>query len=113
MRYYVLCVSDEPGVLPYILAEVVRDSLAPDDDRELSLAGTLAGPRSVVATRDELLTGGVGQAALTAWDNRDDAEFDHETNLLEDRAEAGTGVRLRLVWNTSAAPPPGASKDGD
>jgi hypothetical protein len=93
MRLYVYCESDEPSVDPFILAEVVRDT---EDDRSLSLAAALAGPRSCILTRRELLQSPQRRVALEAWDARDDTMFERESSLLARTGRVGA-VRLHIV----------------
>lgn len=81
MRYFVVCTSDVPGIEPHVIAEVVRD-VSPEDQRELSLASSLAGEHAVIATRQELTNDPQDRAALDAWDARDDGEHDRETEAL-------------------------------
>jgi len=100
MRYYVYCESDEPLVEPFILAEVVRDI---DDDRSLSLAAAIAGPRACILTRRELLQSPERRAALDAWDARDDSMFETETHLLTRTGRVGT-VRLHVVDENEREP---------
>jgi hypothetical protein len=92
MRYYVLCRSEVEGILPYIVAEVVHEVLELDDQRATSLAATIAGPRSTVATRQELMSQADTRAALRDWDGQDDAEFDRETVLLNAAEPMPTNV---------------------
>jgi hypothetical protein len=79
-----------------MVAEVVRDGLLPDGDRSFTSAGAIAGPHSVIATRLELLEDPAGRAALEAWENQDDSEFDRETVLMSS-PEHGDRPSLRLV----------------
>jgi hypothetical protein len=97
VRFYVLCVSGEPGIAPYMVAEVVRDCLLPDGDRSLTSAGSIAGPFSVIATRAELLEDPGSRAALEAWEREDDSEFDKETVLIGHPDHGDPPPRLRLV----------------
>jgi hypothetical protein len=82
VRYYVLCRSDVLGILPYIVAEIVHDAGEADDERGMSLAGTIAGARSTIATRLELMGNADTLAALREWESQDDSEFDRETAIL-------------------------------
>jgi hypothetical protein len=100
MRLFVFCASDEPLVDPYILAEVVRDSA---DDRGLSLAAALAGPRSSILTRVELSATLEGRRALGRWEERDDSMFETETLLLTRTGRVGT-VRLHVVKENDREP---------
>jgi hypothetical protein len=93
MRYYVYCESFEESIEPYIIAEVVRDV---DDDRSLSLAAALAGPKSKIMTRTELTANLEGRRALEAWDSRDDHSFEAETALLQRPGRIATN-RLHVV----------------
>ena len=97
MRYYVLCMSEEDGVEPYILAEVVTDVLDAAEDRESTLAGAIAGPQSLIVSEAELATESVGRTALAAWNDRDDSEFERETAILMNLEGDDGGTRLRLV----------------
>ena len=87
MRYFVLCRSEETGILPYIVAEVLHEALERDDQREASLAATVAGANSTIATREELMRHPDTRAALRDWEQRDDSEFDRETVILNAATE--------------------------
>jgi hypothetical protein len=101
MRLYVLCFSDHEGIAPHIIAEVVRESV--EDDRATSLASALAGERSLILTRIELLADQLGREALEAWEDRNDGEFRQASEaILAD--DTPTIARLRLVTSHDAAP---------
>ena len=106
MRYLVVCFSHEPEVAPFVIAEVVRDGSHLEVEREDSLAGAIAGPGAVIATREELLKDAIGRRALEAWEARDDSDYDRETGAL---AESDDEVwpKLRLV------PPPNEREAND
>ena len=88
-----LCRSEEPGILPYIVAEVVHEALERNDQREASLAATVAGAHSTIVTREELMRDADTREALRGWEARDDSEFDRETVILNAAPEhAGTIV---------------------
>jgi hypothetical protein len=94
MRLYVLCFSDHEGIAPHIVAEVVREIV--EDDRATSLASALAGERSLILTRAELLADHLGRKALEAWEDRNDGEFGRESAaIIAD--DTSTIRRLRLV----------------
>jgi len=102
LRLYVLCFSDHEGIAPHIIAEVVRENV--DDDRATSLASALAGERSLILTRAELLADRHGRAAIEAWEDRNDGEFRHESEaILAD--DTPTIRRLRLVTTDDTAAP--------
>jgi hypothetical protein len=96
MRLYVLCFSDHEGIAPHIVAEVVRESVR--DDPAMSLASALAGERSLIVTRAELLSEPLGRRALEAWEDQDDSDYRRESEaiLAEDSNDPVRG-RLRLV----------------
>jgi len=103
MRLYVLCFSDHEGIAPHIIAEVVRENA--EDDKATSLASALAGDRSLILTRAELLADPLGRLALEAWEDRNDGEFRHESEaILAD--DTPTIRRLRLVTSDDTAAPP-------
>ncbi len=110
MRFYIYCQSDEPSVEPYILAEVVRDTA---DDRSLSLAAALSGPRSLILTRSELSRTPERRRALERWDMRDDSVFEDESGLLARNGRVAVGthgtVRLHTVDPDTKEP----AKDGN
>jgi hypothetical protein len=110
MRFYIYCQSDEPTVEPYILAEVVRDET---NDRSLSLAASLSGPRSLILTRSELSTSPERRRALERWDLRDDSVFEDESVLLARNGRVAVGgrgsVRLHTVDPDTKEP----AKDGN
>jgi len=95
MRLYVLCFSDYEGIAPHIIAEVVRENVG--EEPATSLASALAGDRSLIVTRAELLSEPMGRAALEAWDDRNDSEYrlESEAILAEDANAAAR--RLHLV----------------
>lgn len=95
MRYFVYAESDEDGISPYILAEVVA---SPAEAPELSAAAALAGARTQILSRDELLLEPEGRAALDAWDARDDTWFDRETAALD----GGTSERPSHLTDAAA-----------
>lgn len=106
MRYFILSTPDALHIAPYVLAEVVRDTL--DYDRRSSPAGALAGERAQIMTRAELRTEPAGRAALDAWDARDDSSFEEETSglaLLDD--DGYTRPRLRVVRDDEDQAPRG------
>jgi hypothetical protein len=81
MRFYVLSPSDVSGIVPHIIAEVVREG-GIDEDRLTTLASALSGARSEILTRDELLETAERRTALRAWEARDDTVHDDETEQL-------------------------------
>jgi hypothetical protein len=100
MRFFIYCESDEPTVEPFILAEVVRDEAS---DRAMSLAAALAGPRSKILTRTELVCALDGRRALERWEARDDSMFETETALLHRTGRTGN-VRLHIVGEEPEPP---------
>jgi hypothetical protein len=82
MRYYVLCTSDVAGILPHIVAEVVHDVADGAGDRGESFAGSIAGARSVIATRQELMDDPDTRRSMEEWEGQNDAQFDLETSAL-------------------------------
>jgi hypothetical protein len=84
VRYYVLCRSEVLGILPFVVAEVVHEALELDDERATTLAATIAGADSTVATRDELMANADTRAALKDWEDKNDTEFDRETVIRND-----------------------------
>lgn len=94
MRHFVLCERDGQAGDPFILAEVVRTF---GEDVAISVASSLAGARTRILTRAELLSTPEGRRALGRWEQQDDDAFDDETRLLG-RASRRTGTtRLRAV----------------
>ena len=97
VRFFVLCTPLEENNPPYILAEVVRDGPL-EQDRLLSIASAVAGERSRIATRAELMTDAIGRAALAKWGRLDDSSFERETVALDEAEPEETRVaHLRIV----------------
>lgn len=96
-RYYVV-LEDEHGD-PYVVAETARELSDTGSERELSLAGTLAGAASRIMTESEMDAMSGGASALSSWRERDDRTFDSENLDLgsaDDPAENRRSV-MRLV----------------
>jgi hypothetical protein len=96
MRFYVIAANLLPDIGAHVIAEVVRDGADVDPDRMNSLAGSIAGERASIATRDELESDPIWAQALRAWDRTDDSDFDRETVRLAAEEEVVIR-RLRLV----------------
>jgi hypothetical protein len=94
MRLYVLCPAAEIADDSYIVAEVTRVAGEAKDD---SFASTLAGARSSVLSRAELLSTTDGALALARWDHRDDSVFDRETVALARTTRRSGRTRLRVI----------------
>ena len=94
MRYFVLCVSLEPGIDPYIAAEVVH---AENEERAFSMAAAIAGSGSEILSRDELGSTTVGRRALDRWEHLDDSSFDSETEALARVSRRDGRFQLTLV----------------
>jgi hypothetical protein len=93
MRYFVLVPSHE-GLPQHIVAEVVDDT----DDKQTSLASSVAGAKSQILTEDELLQLPDGGNILNRWIQRDDATFEsHTQRFLDGSGRPGRRVHLRLV----------------
>jgi hypothetical protein len=105
MRLYVLCYSDHSGIEPHIVAEVVHDAL--DKDLHTTLADSIAGDRAIIMNRAELLAEPAGRAALRAWQQKDDSEFDEESDSIRDEADVKMAPhpqrRLHLVPRASGS----------
>ena len=76
------------------MAEVTRMAGEAKTD---SFAGTIAGARSSVLSRDELLLTTDGALALARWDRRDDSVFDRETVVLARTSRRSGRTRLRVI----------------
>jgi hypothetical protein len=107
MRYYVVIDAHEPDEGAYVIAEVVRD---PGDDKELTLAATLAGARARVASRTELKRTIEGRRALDLWDRRDDSIFEAESRRLSGTSRASGTVLIRAVGAGERGRPPGRDR---
>jgi hypothetical protein len=94
VRLYVLCHGSVPADESYIVAEVTQVSGQTKGD---SLAGSVAGARSSVLSRDELLLTVDGTLALSRWDDRDDSVFDRETAVLAQTTRRSGRTRLRVI----------------
>lgn len=96
MRYYVLRDGDNDEIDPYIVAELVRTDLTDDEGRSM-VASFLAGERAIAVTHDDLIAHPLGEAALAAWDAKDDAR--HDSDVRPSREHPGGSHRrgLRLV----------------
>ena len=83
-------------IAPFIVAELVRDD---GDDREASLARSVAGALSSILTRDELLASADGSHALQLWEASDDTDYDASTARLNaaTKPEAAGTRHLRSV----------------
>jgi len=95
MRWYVLEDSQEPGVPPHIVAEVVAE-MAEDETFTLRESPVLCDDRNLVS-RDELLTTDEGRSALMAWESGEDSAFEEATRrfmataIAEDERMFSTG----------------------
>lgn len=85
MRLYVLCFSDYVEIEAHIVAEVVHDAV--DKNLHTTLADSLAGDRSLIMSRAELLAHPAGRSALRAWERRDDSVFDEESDCIRNDGE--------------------------
>lgn len=76
-RYYVYVPPLNGG--PYVLAELIREPFDDGEYRDTSLASAIAGPQSLVLTRDEMLEDQQRRQALACWlagDDRSSLEYD-------------------------------------
>ncbi len=100
MRYYVVCGGDESDA-SFIIAEVVG---VRDEDRDLSIASSLAGAKALVVTQEELLQTVEGINALDRWEARDDSRFDAETIALNATSRRSGSTRLQVVATGDGSP---------
>jgi hypothetical protein len=77
-RYFVVLKGARSGVL-YVIAEVVREPTDDGLDRELSLAGNLAGSHAIIVTEAELRALPSGRVALEHWSSGNDTSFTLDT----------------------------------
>lgn len=97
--------SEVAGVEPYIVAEVVAESPAAAG-RDVSIASALAGARSTIWTRDELMEEAFTRRALSAWDAHDDVQFDRETTAMQaEPSEFPTNIRYLRPRDRKASTP--------
>jgi hypothetical protein len=94
MRLYVLCIASGIGDDSYIVAEMTS---VRGEAKEDSFAATLAGARSEVLSRTELLLTADGTLALARWDHRDDSVFDRETVALARTTRRSGRTQLRVI----------------
>jgi hypothetical protein len=73
-RYFVVLNGTRSGV-PYVVAEVVREPGDDGRDREMSLAGNLAGTQAIIATEGELRGLPGGRVAIERWRSGNDNSF--------------------------------------
>jgi len=73
-RYFVVLNGTRSGVV-YVVAEVVREPNDDGLDREMSLAGNLAGSLASIVTEDELRHMPGGRVALERWRSANDTSF--------------------------------------
>jgi hypothetical protein len=109
VRYYVLETSDDPKVKMFIVAEVVHELDEKSEDREVGIAGQIAGSRALILSGAEILVMGDGVRILQEWDSGDDEHFDEENEriaLKPDSEEAIVLRHLRLVKARKNRPPP-------
>jgi hypothetical protein len=77
-RYFVVLDGMNSGIL-YVIAEVVREPSDDGGDREMSLAGNLAGARAIIVTEEELRDVPGGRLALDHWRSGNDNSFALDT----------------------------------
>ena len=94
MRYFVVVDGIEEADGCYVLAEVVRDL---GEDKELTLAGALAGAEARIVSRTELERSIGGRRALLRWRRGDDTDFDGESAKLATSARTSGSTLLRPV----------------
>lgn len=105
-RYFVVLRGARSGVL-YVIAEVVREPTDDGFDREMSLAGNLAGSHAIIVTEAELRAMPSGRVALEHWSSGNDNSFTldtlaHDLDMVRlhgtmDRTKAMTVEEAHLV----------------
>jgi hypothetical protein len=98
-RYFIVLDGTRSGVR-YVIAEVVREPNDEGQERELSLAGNLAGSSAMILTEEELRASSGGRLALEHWRRSNDHSFvldtmAHDLDVAERRAaDPGSVVSL-------------------
>jgi hypothetical protein len=93
-RYFVVLDGARSGVR-YVIAEVVREPTDDGNERDLSLAGNLAGSLAMILTEEELLASSAGRVALRHWRAGNDTSFGLDTlahNFDIDEARAAGAI---------------------